>query len=113
MLELEVGKAEERFGIKKMALGSFIKAAGIDRLLLSLRTCLFLRNLSRRTVGLPTLVLMKSPQLGDTISALTRRVNGRCTSKREAGGQKMVRNNNKARRNVSPKKLFVDMTCFT
>ena len=75
MLELEVGKAEERFGIKKTALGSFIKAAGIERLHLSLRTCLFLRNLSRRTVGLPTLVLMKIPQLGGTISASIRRVN--------------------------------------
>ena len=30
----------------KMALGSFIKATGIERLLLSLKTCLFLRNLS-------------------------------------------------------------------
>ena len=62
MLELEVGKAEERFGIKKTALGSFIKTAGIECLLLSLRTCLFLRNLSRKTVGLPTLVLMRIPQ---------------------------------------------------
>ena len=62
MLELEVGKAEEKFGITKTALGSFIKAAGIEHLLLSLRTCLFLRNLSCRTVGLPTLVLMKIPQ---------------------------------------------------
>ena len=34
MLELEVGKAEEKFGVKKTALGSFIKAAGIGRLLL-------------------------------------------------------------------------------
>ena len=62
MLELEVGKAEEKFGIKKTALGSFIKATGIERLLLSLRTCLFLRNLSYRTVGILTLVLMKIPQ---------------------------------------------------
>ena len=62
MLELKVGKAEEKFGMKKTALGSFINTSGIERLLLSLRTCLFLRNLSRRTVGLPTLVLMKIPQ---------------------------------------------------
>ena len=61
MLELEVGKAEERFGIKKTPLGSFIQATVIERLLLSLRTYLFLRNLSRRTVGLPTLVLMRIP----------------------------------------------------
>ena len=62
MLELEVGEAEEKFGVKKTALGSFIKAPGIERLLLSLKTCLFLRNLFRRTVGLPTLVLMKIQQ---------------------------------------------------
>ena len=62
MLELEAGKAEERFGIKKTALGSFIKAAGINRLLLSLKACLFLRNISNGMVGLPTLVLMKIPQ---------------------------------------------------
>ena len=34
VLELGVGKAEEKFGVKKMALGSFIKASGIERLLL-------------------------------------------------------------------------------
>ena len=62
MLELEVGKAEEMFGIKKAALGSFIKATGIERLLLSLIICLFLRNLSNISVGLPTLVLMRIPQ---------------------------------------------------
>ena len=62
MLELEVAKAEERFGVNKTALGSFIKAKGIERLLLSLKTCLFLRNLSDGTVGLPTLVLMRIPR---------------------------------------------------
>ena len=62
MLELEVVKAEEGFGIKKTALGSFIKAAGIERLLLSLQAYLFLRNLPNRTVGLPTLVLIKIPR---------------------------------------------------
>ena len=46
------------------------------------------------------------------ISALTRRVNRGRASKREAGGHKTVQNNDKARRNVSPKKLSVDMTYF-
>ena len=59
VLELGVGEAKEEFGIKKTALGSFIKDSGIGHLLLSLKTCLFLRNLSRRTVGLPMPVLMK------------------------------------------------------
>jgi len=93
VLELEVGKAEERFGIKKTTLGSFIKAAGIERLLLSLRTCLFLRNLSGRTVGLPTLILMKIPQLGDTISISTRRVNGNHAPKCGTAGRETVRKN--------------------
>ena len=61
MLELEDVEVEEKFGVKKTALGSFIKAAGIKRLLLSLKACLFLRNLSRRTVGLPTSVSIVDP----------------------------------------------------
>ena len=39
----------------------------------------------------------------DTVSALTRRVNRGRASKREAGGQKTVRNVKEARRGVSPK----------
>ena len=62
VLELEVGEAEEKFGVKKTTLGSFIKAAGIKHLLLGLEACLFLRNLSNGTVGLPALVLMTIPQ---------------------------------------------------
>ena len=42
VLELEVGEVEERFGVKKQkGLSPFIKAMNIERLLLSLKTCLF------------------------------------------------------------------------
>ena len=44
MLELEVGRAKKRVAQNKAALGSFIKATDIEHLLLSLKTCLFLRN---------------------------------------------------------------------
>jgi len=62
VLELKLGEAEEKFGVKKTALGSFIKATWIKCLLLSLKACLFLRNLSNRMVGLLALVLMRIPQ---------------------------------------------------
>lgn len=62
VLELEVGEVEERFGVKKQkGLSPFIKAMNIERLLLNLKTCLFLRNHTNRTVGIPTRVLMRIP----------------------------------------------------
>ena len=38
---------------KEMALGSFIKAIDIERLLLNLETCLFLRNHANGRLGYP------------------------------------------------------------
>ena len=46
------------------------------------------------------------------ISALTRRVAGGCISKRETGGQKTIRNNEVAGRNIPPVKLSEDRTYF-
>ena len=62
MFELEVESRDKQAWRGKAGLCPFIKAENIERLLLSLKTYPFLRNLSSGTVGLPTLVLMRIPQ---------------------------------------------------
>ena len=56
-LEPEVGKVEEEVGVggRKTGLYPFIKAVNIERLLPSLKACLFTRSCTLKTVGFPRL----------------------------------------------------------
>ena len=62
MLELGVGKVEEKFGVKKTALGSFIKASVIERLLLKPKNQPIPKESSLQDDWVTTPVLMKIPQ---------------------------------------------------
>ena len=97
MVKLEVGKAEERFCIKKMALGSFIKAVGIERLLLSLRTYLFLRNLSPQDGWVTHARIDENPAIRGHDLCFDRTCQQKPHApKRGTTGRETVRNNDRA-----------------